>query len=59
MLRDPDCAIKSIIIATGSEIELALLASEQLELEGVGARVISMPSVDRFLDQEPDYRARV
>ncbi len=59
VLRDPDCAIKSIIIATGSEIELALLASEQLEVEGVGARVISMPSVDRFLDQEPEYRDRV
>jgi len=59
VLRDPDCAITSIIIATGSEIELAVNASLALESEGIGARVISMPSVDRFLDQAKEYQDAV
>ena len=59
VLRDPDCGITSIIIATGSEIELAVNASLALESEGIGARVISMPSVDRFLDQAKEYQDAV
>ena len=59
VLKDPDGAIQSIIIATGSEVQLALDAAEELQSEGIGARVISMPSVDRFLDQELEYRDAV
>ena len=59
VLKEPDCAVQSIIIATGSEVQLALDASEELQLEGIGARVISMPSVDRFLDQELEYQDAV
>ena len=59
VLRDPDCPLHAIIIATGSEVQLALDASLALESENLGARVISMPSVDRFLDQDSDYQDSV
>ena len=59
VLKDPDGAIQSIIIATGSEVQLALDAAEELQSEGIGARVISMPSVDQFLNQELDYQDAV
>ncbi|GAA2203937.1 transketolase [Streptomyces bangladeshensis] len=48
-----------IIIATGSEVQLALAARERLEAEGVGTRVVSMPSVEWFEEQPREYRERV
>ncbi|MFF4037464.1 transketolase [Streptomyces sp. NPDC001816] len=48
-----------IIIATGSEVQLAVAAREQLEAEGIGARVVSMPSVEWFEEQEQGYRDSV
>lgn len=56
-----DCGdkIDAIIIATGSEVSLAVLAAEQLKLQGYGVRVVSMPSTDLFLAQERTYRESV
>ncbi|MFB6709937.1 transketolase [Streptomyces sp. NPDC056333] len=48
-----------ILIATGSEVQLAVAAREQLEAEGVGTRVVSMPSVEWFEEQSAEYRASV
>ncbi|WNM31507.1 transketolase [Streptomyces sp. Li-HN-5-11] len=48
-----------ILIATGSEVQLAVAARERLEAEGVGARVVSMPSVEWFEEQPREYRERV
>ncbi|MGR6973950.1 transketolase [Streptomyces cynarae] len=48
-----------ILIATGSEVQLAVAAREQLEAEGVGTRVVSMPSVEWFEEQPAEYRERV
>ncbi|RQG99876.1 transketolase [Paraburkholderia dinghuensis] len=50
---------KIILIATGSEVELALKAVEPLQREGIGARVVSMPSTNVFDKQDADYRERV
>jgi transketolase len=47
---------KVIFLATGSEVEIALRAAEQLEQQGVGADVVSMPCTERFDSQPPDYR---
>ncbi len=44
-----------IIIATGSEVQLAVEAARTLESEGVKTRVVSMPSIEWFLEQEDDY----
>ncbi|WP_405895734.1 transketolase [Streptomyces sp. NBC_00104] len=48
-----------ILIATGSEVRLAVAARERLEAEGVGARVVSMPSVEWFEEQPRVYRESV
>ena len=45
-----------IILATGSEVEIALAAAEQLEARGIGADVVSMPCTERFDAQPWDYR---
>jgi transketolase len=47
---------KVIFIATGSEVEIALGAAEQLEAQGIGADVVSMPCTERFDAQLPEYR---
>lgn len=44
-----------ILMATGSEVEIALHASEQLEAKGVGTRVVSMPSWELFEKQGKEY----
>ena len=49
-------ARKVILLATGSEVEIALAAAERLEGEGIGTDVVSMPSTELF-DAQPDaYR---
>jgi transketolase len=48
-----------ILIATGSEVSLALEAREKLEAEGVRARVVSMPCVELFEEQPQEYRDQV
>jgi len=45
-----------ILIATGSEVSLALDAREQLQTDGIATRVVSMPCVELFEAQSPDYR---
>ncbi|MGW6921937.1 transketolase [Streptomyces sp. NPDC054950] len=48
-----------VLIATGSEVQLAVAAREALEAEGIGVRVVSMPSVEWFEEQPREYRDRV
>jgi transketolase len=48
-----------ILIASGSEISLAVLAHEKLIAEGIRSRVVSMPSWDIFDDQAKEYRDNV
>ncbi|MGY1579281.1 transketolase [Streptomyces sp. MN13] len=48
-----------LLVATGSEVQLAVAAAELLEAEGVGARVVSMPSVEWFEEQPRAYREQV
>jgi transketolase len=55
----PNAEPEVILIGTGSEVSLCLEAYEQLATEGVGARVVSMPSWELFDDQDPDYRDSV
>ncbi len=48
-----------VLIGTGSEVQLAVGARERLGIEGVRARVVSMPSWELFDAQPPDYREAV
>jgi transketolase len=60
ILHDPKSAkIDAVIIATGSEVALALQTAQQLEKEGLGIRVVSMPSTTVFDQQDAAYKAKV
>lgn len=48
-----------VIMATGSEVSVALEAREELAKEGIGARVVSMPCLEWFEEQPEDYRESV
>ncbi|MGL6211125.1 MAG: transketolase [Paracoccaceae bacterium] len=48
-----------ILMATGSEVEIALTAQGMLEAEGIGCRVVSMPCWELFQEQDAAYRRRV
>jgi transketolase len=54
---DDDPAVT--LLATGSEVALAMLARDALASEGIAARVVSMPSCRDFDQQTADYRAAV
>lgn len=51
--------IDAIIIATGSEVALAVMAAKKLHEEGFHIRVVSMPSTDVFLSQDASYQEAV
>ncbi|HCE1774219.1 transketolase [Vibrio parahaemolyticus] len=59
ILKDIDGKPELILIATGSEVELAVKAAEQLTAEGKKVRVVSMPSTDAFDKQDAAYREAV
>ena len=55
----PTDSLDVILIATGSEVQLAVEAREQLGAEGIGARVVSAPSLEWFAEQSDEYRESV
>ncbi|XDF78986.1 transketolase [Aliivibrio fischeri] len=59
ILKDCEGQPELIIIATGSEVELAVEAAAQLTAEGKAVRVVSMPSTDAFDKQGEAYREAV
>jgi transketolase len=60
VLRDPKSTkIDAVMIATGSEVALALQAAQQLEKDGIGVRIVSMPSTTVFDQQDAAYKAKV
>ena len=59
VLHKESSDLQLILIATGSEVEVAQAAAAQLEEQGHGTRVVSMPSVDRFQAQSNEYQSSV
>lgn len=59
VLLEPDTQPQAVIIATGSEVPLAVQAHKLLAQAGIAARVVSMPSTTVFDRQEEAYRERV
>ncbi|MFQ5548554.1 MAG: transketolase [Woeseia sp.] len=59
VLKDADGVPDLILIATGSEVALAMSAAELLAADGVSARVVSMPCTDAFDSQPAEYRQQV
>jgi transketolase len=59
VLQETGSDIRIILIATGSEVELAVQAAALISDAGHGVRVVSMPSADVFLQQDQSYRESV
>ncbi len=60
ILRDSaDEDPRVILLATGSEVHIALAAADRLQEEGIGARIVSMPSWELFDAQPEEYRNSV
>ena len=56
-LRDAAAARKVVFVATGSEVALAMECADQLEAQGIGADVVSMPCTELFDAQPGSYKA--
>jgi transketolase len=59
VVREPDGRPQIVLLATGSEVALCVEAAGRLSAAGIAARVVSLPSWDRFARQSADYRDSV
>ncbi|MDM8167092.1 transketolase [Roseovarius sp.] len=59
VLAEAGASRKAILMATGSEVHVALAARDLLEAEGIGTRVVSMPCWELFAEQDEGYRKRI
>ncbi|MEI4487298.1 transketolase [Frigidibacter sp. MR17.14] len=59
VLREATGKRQVILMATGSEVELAVKAREVLEAAGIGTRVVSVPCMELFAAQDESYRRKV
>jgi transketolase len=59
VLADADGKRQVILMATGSEVSIAMAARDLLQAEGIGTRVVSMPCWELFEEQDEAYRKRV
>ncbi|MER9133438.1 transketolase [Mesorhizobium sp. M0768] len=59
VLRREDGRLDAVVIATGSEVQLAVGAQERLAKQGIQVRVVSMPSTSAFDRQDDGYKAEV
>ncbi|MEO1240196.1 MAG: transketolase family protein, partial [Pseudomonadota bacterium] len=59
ILAEAEAQRQVILLATGSEVEIALTAKSTLEAEGIGTRVVSMPCWELFEQQDEKYRRKV
>ncbi|QBF32224.1 transketolase [Thalassococcus sp. S3] len=59
VLAEADGKRQAILLATGSEVAIALAARDMLQADGIGTRVVSMPCWELFEDQDEAYRKRV
>lgn len=60
ILKEADSGTPDLILmATGSEVEIIVKAAQTLEEKGVATRVVSMPCIDLFEDQEEEYKESV
>lgn len=59
VIRESSKAPDAIVLATGSEVSIAIEAAMQLEAEGIATRVVSVPCVEWFDEQSPAYHAEI
>ncbi|MFC3616738.1 transketolase [Lutimaribacter marinistellae] len=59
VLAEASAKREAILLATGSEVAVAMDAKTKLEAQGIGVRVVSMPCMELFAEQDESYRKRV
>jgi transketolase len=59
ILLEPESAPQALVVATGSEVELAVQAAKRLATQGKAVRVVSMPCLELFEAQDASYREQV
>lgn len=59
IIKDCEGTPDALLIATGSEVQLAIAAAEQVQTQGLKVRVVSMPCAERFLEQDQIYKNQV
>jgi transketolase len=59
VLRDSEGKRQAILLASGSEVEIALKARDLLQAEGIGTRVVSVPCMELFAQQDEATRKKV
>ncbi len=59
VVEDPEESADVVLVATGSEVSLAVETAEQLRGDGLAARVVSLPCLELFLEQSADFRRGV
>lgn len=59
VLLEPEGKVEAVLIATGSELDVAVKVAGELNAQGAGLRVVSMPSTEVFLAQDATYQAEV
>mgnify|MGYP001799555719 CR=1 FL=1 len=59
VLADAEGALQAVLLATGSEVSMAMTARDALQADGIGTRVVSMPCWELFEAQDEAYRRRV
>ncbi|MGK2874811.1 MAG: transketolase [Nocardioides sp.] len=59
LIDSPTASVDVVLIGTGSEVQLAVAAREQLATQGIGARVVSLPCLEWFNEQTQAYRDEV
>src|SRR5690606_40822409 len=59
IIREASSAPRAIVIATGSEVSIAIDAAKQLDADGIPTRVVSLPSWELFAAQDESWRNRV
>ena len=59
ILAEAEGKRQAILMATGSEVEIALKARDILQGKGIGTRVVSMPCMELFAEQDESYRRKV
>jgi transketolase len=59
VLAEAEAKRQAILIATGSEVAIAMAAKALLEADGIGCRVVSMPCQELFATQEEKYRRKI
>jgi transketolase len=59
VLAEAEGRRQAVLMASGSEVAIAMEARAALQQEGIGTRVVSMPSFELFLRQDPAYRRKI